>query len=368
MNDLPFVSVMIPMRNEVGSIAACLDSVLAQDYPSDCFEVLVVDGASSDGSDALIERYAQRDRRVRLLRNPRRIVPTALNIAIRAAAGDIIMRVDGHTHIAPDYLRIGVETLQRTGADNVGGPMVAVGGGGSVGEAIALATSSRFGIGSYFHYGRSEAEVDTVYLGMYPRRIFERIGLFDEEMVRNQDDEFNYRLRKAGGRIVLTPAMRSWYQNRRSLTALAKQYAQYGLWKVRVLQKHPAQMSVRHFVPPALVHGLVLPLLLVPWMPAVALLSLAQAGIYVVAVSAVSAGIAGRHGWRLFAPLVATFAALHLSWGAGFAVGMGRFALRWLTSESAPPGLATPAPPAGDETSQPTSEHLASARGARSEA
>ena len=345
MNEIPFVSVMVPMRNEVDSIGACLESVLAQDYPSDRFEVLVVDGASTDGSDALIEQYAQRDRRVRLLRNPRRIVPSALNIAIRAAKGDIVMRVDGHTRIAPDYLRVGVETLRRTGADNVGGPMHAV-GGGAIGDAIALATSSRFGIGSYFHYGRSEAEVDTVYLGMYPRSVFERVGLFDEEMVRNQDDEFNYRLRKAGGRIVLTPAMRSWYQNRRSLTALAKQYAQYGLWKVRVLQKHPGQMSVRHFVPPALVHGLLLPLLLIPWVPAVVLITLAQAAIYVVAVALVAGRIARRHGWRLFAALVAVFATLHLSWGGGFAVGMARFGRRWLATEPAPPRLATaPAAP-----------------------
>jgi succinoglycan biosynthesis protein ExoA len=341
MSGLPFVSVMIPMRNEVHSIASCLDSVLAQDYPRDRFEVLVVDGASTDGSDALIERRARHDDRVRLLRNPQRIVPSALNVAIRAAAGDIIMRVDGHTHIATDYLRTGVETLLRTGADNVGGPMRAV-GGGRVGDAIALATSSRFGIGSYFHYGRSEAEVDTVYLGMFPRAVFTRVGLFDEEMVRNQDDEFNYRLRKAGGCIVLTPVMCSWYQNRQSLTALAKQYAQYGFWKVRVLQKHPAQMSIRHFVPPALVHGLLLPLLLVPWMPAIALLTMAQAAVYLAGVTAVSANLARRHGWRLFLPLIAAFATLHLSWGGGFAVGMGRFALRWFGPEASPPQLLVP--------------------------
>ena len=345
MIDLPFVSVMIPMRNEVGSIGDCLESVLAQDYPVDRFEVLVVDGTSTDGSDELIERYGQRDSRVRLLRNPRRIVPSALNIAIRAAKGDMIMRVDGHTRIASDYLRVGVETLRRTGADNVGGPMHAV-GGGAIGDAIALVTSSRFGIGSYFHYGRDEAEVDTVYLGMYPRAVFERVGLFDEEMVRNQDDEFNYRLRKAGGRIVLTPAMHSWYQNRQSLRTLAKQYAQYGLWKVRVLQKHPAQMSARHFVPPLLVHGLLLPLLVIPWLPRAGLVTLAQAAIYVGAVSMVAARIARRHGWRLFGALVATFATLHLSWGCGFAVGMLRFASRWFATEPVPPCLAG-APVAG---------------------
>ena len=120
-------------------------------------------------------------------------------------------------------------------------------------DAVAVATSSRLGVGSYFHYGTEEREVDTVYLGMWPRSVFERVGLFDEELVRNQDDEFNYRLRKAGGRVLLTPRMRSWYQNRQSLVHLLRQYYQYGQWKVRVLQKHPRQMSWRHFVPPLFV-------------------------------------------------------------------------------------------------------------------
>jgi succinoglycan biosynthesis protein ExoA len=342
MSEWPFVSVMIPMRNEAASIGGCLDSVLAQDYPPDRFEVIVVDGESTDESPHIVGRYAERTGRVRLLSNPRRIVPSALNIAIRAARGEIIMRVDGHTRLAPDYMRIGVETLQRTGADNVGGPMHAM-GGGVIGDAIAVATASRFGIGSYFHFGLEEADVDTVYMGMYPRRVFERIGLFDEEMVRNQDDEFNYRLCKAGGRIVLTPAMRSSYQNRRDLRTLAKQYAQYGFWKVRVLQKHPRQMSVRHFVPPALVHGLLLPLVLAPWLPAAILVLLAQAAIYAAAVTVVAARLARRHGRQLLLPLAAAFATLHLSWGAGFVVGMGRFAANWFTSEPPPPQLSAAA-------------------------
>jgi succinoglycan biosynthesis protein ExoA len=338
MSDLPFVSVMIPMRNEAASIAACIESVLAQDYPEDRFEVLVVDGDSSDSSASVVEKFASRTGRVRLLHNPRRIVPTALNVAIRAARGGVVMRVDGHTRIAPDYLRAGVETLRRTGADNVGGPMCAI-GGGPMAEAIAAATESRFGIGSYFHFGSAEAEVDTVYMGMYPRSVFERIGLFDEEMVRNQDDEFNYRLRKLGGRIVLTPAMRSWYQNRPTLHTLARQYFQYGFWKVRVLQKHPGQMSVRHFAPPALVGGLVVLPVAALWSPALGITWLALAGAYVVALTAVSALVARQRGWHLFFRLAAAFVTLHLSWGTGFVVGFGRFALRWFVMESPPPRL-----------------------------
>ncbi len=341
MNAPPFVSVMIPMRNEAGSIAACLDSVLAQDYPPDRFEVLVVDGASTDDSTRVVATYAERDKRVRVLSNPHRIVPAALNIAIRAARGDILMRVDGHTRLAPDYMRVGVETLQRTRADNVGGPMVAIGGRG-IGDAIARATASRFGIGSYFHFGRAEAEVDTVYMGMYPRRVFERVGLFDEEMVRNQDDEFNYRLGKAGGRIVLTPAMRSWYQNRQTLWAVVKQYAQYGFWKVRVLQKHPRQMSIRHFVPPVLVLTLGLSFALSFAVPGARRLALAPVAIYGTALLLVAAQLAREAGWRCLGPLVVAFAALHLSWGTGFVVGLGRFAARWFATEPVPPQLTPP--------------------------
>jgi len=335
---LPFVSVIIPMRNEEASIGACLEAVLAQDYPPDLLEVLVVDGDSDDGSAALIERYARDSGRVRLLHNPRRIVPPALNAAIRTARGDVVARVDGHTRIAADYVSVGVETLARTGAENVGGPMHAV-GGGPVGDAVARATSSRFGVGSYFHYGTEEREVDTVYLGMWPRAVFRDVGLFDEELVRNQDDEFNYRLRKAGGRIVLNPRMRSWYQNRQSLRHLARQYFQYGQWKVRVLQKHPRQMSWRHFVPPLFVAGLAVLCAAAPFLPAARLLALAAAGVYATCVLGLGFSLAGRDGPRAALTTALTFAILHVSWGTGFLFGLLLYAKRWGAGESAPPML-----------------------------
>jgi GT2 family glycosyltransferase len=338
MSDWPLVSVVIPMRNEAASIGALLDGVLAQDYPPDRIEVLVVDGDSSDGAGAVVEAYAARDPRVRLLRNPRRIVPTALNVAIRAARGEVICRLDGHTRIAADYLRVGVETLQRTKADNVGGPMHAV-GGGWFGDAVAVATGSRFGIGSYFHYGTEEREVDTVYLGMWPRAVFERVGLFDEELVRNQDDEFNYRLRKAGGRIVLTPAMHSWYQNRQSLTGLLRQYYEYGLWKVRVLQKHPRQMSWRHCVPPALVAALAILTALGSVLPRAGFAARALFAVYTAAVLVVSARLALRHGVRAWLATALAFMSVHLAWGAGFVNGLMTFANRWRKPEAAPPRL-----------------------------
>jgi len=334
MSDLPFISIVIPMRNEAAHIGACLDSILAQDYPRERMEVLVVDGRSDDESRRVIGEYAERDERVHLLENPKLIVPGALNIAIRAARGDIVTRVDGHTTLAPDYLREGVAGLERSGADNVGGPMVAR-GGGPVGDAVEMATSSPFGIGAYFHYGTEERFVDTVYLGMWPRRVFARVGLFDEELVRNQDDEFNYRLRKLGGRVFMTPRMRSSYQNRQGGRALARQFYQYGVWKVRVCQKHPGQMSWRHFVPPAFVAALLLAAPLLWLAPPLGRMALVAIGAYVLLIAAASLHAAitkGAGRYKRWLPVV--FAIIHISWGLGFLVGLVRFRGRWFEPEA----------------------------------
>ena len=348
LNASPFVSVVIPMRNEAGHIRRCIESVLAQDYPLDRLEVVVVDGASDDDSVAVVQACGPR---VRVLHNPRGIVPTAMNIGIRAARGAVIARVDAHTVLAPDFVRLGVETLQRTGADNVGGPMRSV-GGGATGDAVARAMSSRFGIGSYFHFATADREVDTVYMGMYPRRVFERIGLFDEELVRNQDDELNYRLRKAGGRVFLTTGMHSEYQNRQSLRSLARQFFQYGLWKVRVLQKHPRQMSPRHFVPPAFVAALGVGALLGPRSPSIAWCWLGLVGLYTAALVAATATVRGAGGAAGCARIMAAFATMHVAWGAGVLVGLVRFAPRWFVAEPPPPPLP-PVAPGADQSARP---------------
>lgn len=343
-NSLPLVSVIIPMRNEAGHIERCLASVFAQDYPVERREILVVDGDSDDASPQILAALGER---IRVLRNPARIVPTAMNIGIRAARGEIIARVDAHTTLAPDYLRAGVETLQRTGADNVGGPMHSI-GGGPVGDAIALAMASRFGIGAYFHFATEDREVDTVYMGMWPRRIFERIGLFDEELVRNQDDELNYRLRKAGGRVFLSVGMRSFYQNRQSWKTLLRQFHQYGVWKIRVLQKHPRQMSWRHFVPPAFVGAVVGLSLLSPFLPMAGALAAFVLGAYGLALAAAGWSVARKEGTRHFPRLLLAFVLMHVGWGSGFWVGLGRFAPRWWKPEPAPPALFPASPTAAN--------------------
>jgi glycosyltransferase involved in cell wall biosynthesis len=337
----PLITVIMPIRNEAAYIRRSLGSVLAQDYPAACLQVLVVDGLSNDGTRELVQAMiAERGSggaggpgsggaEVRLVDNPGRIVPTGLNIGLAEARGDVVVRVDGHTELAPDYLRQCVEALQRTGADNVGGRMDPI-GEGAFGEAVAAATSTPFGVGGgRFHYSDQEEWVDTVYMGAWPRQVFERIGGFDEEMVRNQDDEFNYRLRKAGGRILLSPAIRSHYVNRSSPRALWRQYYQYGYWKVRVLQKHPRQMQARHFIPPLFAATVLGGALLTPFSAVVRRLWTVVLLLYAVANLAASLLTARSAGLAHLPRLPLIFAILHLSYGLGFLRGLAAFWQRW---------------------------------------
>lgn len=321
----PVVTILLPIRNEARYIAQCLDAVIAQDYPRDQIEILVVDGMSDDGTRNIVTQFSARDARIHLIDNSERIVPTALNRGIRAARGEVIIRVDGHAVIAPDYVRRCVEQLAITGADNVGGPMRAA-SDTWIGKAIVLATSSPFGVGgARFHYAETPGWVDTVYLGAYRRQVFDRIGLFDEELVRNQDDEFNFRLTRAGGKIWLDPQIRSTYYSRSTLRGLWKQYFEYGFWKVRVIQKHRQPASWRHLVPVTFVLVLGLALL-----ASVAFQSILWfAGVilpYALASFGSALWLSLRNGVRYFPVLPLAFATMHLAYGLGFLAGLLRFA------------------------------------------
>jgi glycosyltransferase involved in cell wall biosynthesis len=330
MAEAPFVSVLMPVRNEAAFIERSLGAVLAQDYPHDHMEVLVADGMSTDRTRINIARLqAHSDVHIVLVDNPKGIVSTGLNAALAQARGDIIVRVDGHTLVALNYVSQCVSALQQSSADNVGGRMDAV-NSGAVAQAVASATSTPFGVGgARFHYSDKEEEVDTVYMGAWPRAVFDRIGLFDEELVRNQDDEYNYRLREAGGRILLSPRIRSRYYSRNTLGSLWKQYFQYGFWKVRVMQKHPRQMQSRQFVPPTLVGVLLGSALLSPFSRAGRFLAVAVSGSYLLANLAASFWTARKHSRRHLPLLPVVFAILHLSYGAGFLVGLAKFWNRW---------------------------------------
>jgi glycosyltransferase involved in cell wall biosynthesis len=327
--ELPSVTVIMPIRNEEDFVQHSLGAVLAQDYPADRLEVLVVDGRSDDGTRAIVGQMLDGRGNARLLDNPGRIVPTALNIGLAAAQGEAIIRVDGHTIIAPDYVTHCAQVLAETGADCAGGPMRAV-GETPFGQAVALATSHPFGVGgARFHYASQPQEVDTVYMGAWSRRVLELVGTFDEEMVRNQDDEFNYRLRAAGGRIWLDPDIRSTYYARSTLRSLWRQYYQYGYWKVRVFQKVPGSAQPRQWVPPLFVLGVVggfLATLLLPWLRPLYLGGLA---LYIAANLAVSLHIASRTAWQHMLRLPVAFATLHLAYGLGFWMGILRFGPPW---------------------------------------
>jgi glycosyltransferase involved in cell wall biosynthesis len=326
--DDPFVTVIMPIRNEARFMERSLGAVLAQDYPADRYEVLIADGMSTDGTRETVLAVAG-DRNVTILDNPGKIAPTALNVGIGRASGEIIVRVDGHTEIASDYIRKSVDALERTGAECVGGRMEPV-GLTSFGRAVALATGNRFSLGgSRFHYAAEEQEADSVYMGIYAKPVFSRVGLFDEDLVRNQDDEFNYRLRSAGGRVVLVPGIQSTYYNRATPGGLWRQYFQYGFWKVRVIQKLPGQVRLRHLAPSGFVSSLLLAAVLSAVWAESAFALAALVVVYVLFVTVVALSAAGVRAIGLAAQTGLAIAIMHVGYGVGFIVGFVRFAGRW---------------------------------------
>jgi glycosyltransferase involved in cell wall biosynthesis len=252
------ISVVIPCRNERRHIEPLMSSILGQQLDSgDELEILVADGMSDDGTRELLTRLME-TQPVSLIDNPERIVSTGLNAAIQASTGEIIVRMDVHTIYAPDYIRECVRALRETGADSVGGPWVAKPNAGPVSEAIAAAFHSPFCCGGgKAHNAEYEGEIDTVYLGCWRRDAFSRAGMFDPELVRNQDDEFHFRLRRQGGKVWQSPRIRSWYTPRSSLRALFRQYMQYGYWKVAVMRKHRGLAAWRQAMPALFVTSLI---------------------------------------------------------------------------------------------------------------
>ena len=320
----PFISVLIPMRNEGHYIARCLDSILANDYPQDRLEILVIDGLSTDRSRDIVREYAKRHPSLRLLDNPKRFVPAALNTGIRAAQGEIIVRADAHAIYASDYIRKCLELLETTEAANVGGVQRAV-GTDYTSNGIAIATTTPFGIGdAHYRYAENEMWVDTVYLGAWRKSTLEALGGFNEEWVVNQDYELNFRLRKGGGRILLSPEIKCWYHVRPSLKALARQYLRYGFWKVKTIVTYPDSLRWRQLAPPALVVALLLSLGL---LPVHRILGLAVPVCYLAANLCAATWTAYRRGWKYLPILPFAFATIHLSWGTGFLAGLFKWGI-----------------------------------------
>lgn len=329
-NLVPLVSIIMPVRNEGKFIADSVGAVLSQDYPAKRIQIIVVDGESDDNTREIVQKLSLECPNISLLKNTARKTPHALNIGLRESMGEIIVILGGHSLIAPDYVSECVRVLSNNDVDAVGGVIETVGETYQA-RVIALAMSSRFGVGGVtFRVGHGEpVVVDTVVYGAYKRDIAELAGEFDEELIRNQDDEYNYRIRKLGGKLLFSPRIRSRYFSRGALRKLWTQYYQYGLYKVRVLQKHPRQMKPRQFVPAIFVGAVVGGGLLSLLIPTLGLLWIGVLILYLSTNILASVVTAARNGWKYLPLLPLVFATLHFSYGLGFWHGLVKFRNRW---------------------------------------
>ena len=320
----PRVSVVMPVRNEERYIARNLEAVLAQDYPADRLEVLVADGRSDDATRDVVGRFVERasaghGASIVLVDNPERVMPAGANAAIRRASGDLILLLGGHATLPRDYVRTCVECLQQSGADGAGGSIESV-GEGWIGGAIAAAMSSPFGIGNsgFRTDGSGEPRVaDTLPFPLFRRGVYERVGLYNPRMVRHQDYEFNYRVRAAGGRMMLLPALRATYHVRPSLARLWRQYWQYGIWKGRFVRRYPQSLKLRHLAPS------VFALAALFWPAArIAFEMLAGAYLGFVLLGMLSFALRGR--WSVVPLLPVVMVCLHFGYGLGVWVGLAQ--------------------------------------------
>jgi glycosyltransferase involved in cell wall biosynthesis len=310
----PTVSVIVPVRNEASHLRDAVAAIVSQSYPLP-FDVCLAVGPSTDGTEELAAEIAAGDPRVRVVDNPRGITPAALNAAITATDGEVVVRVDGHAELSPGYIERAVRTMLRTGAVNVGGVQRAR-GRTPFERAVARAMTSPLGVGgARFHTGGAEGPVDTVYLGVFRRTALEQVGMFDEHLIRNQDYELNIRLREAGGVVWFDPELWVSYTPRPSLRRLARQYFEYGTWKRRVVRMHPRSLKLRQALPPIATVAIVLGTAFAVVWP----VTLIVPAAYLLAVAAGAAREATNPA--MWARLVAIYPTMHLAWGTGFLVG-----------------------------------------------
>jgi cellulose synthase/poly-beta-1,6-N-acetylglucosamine synthase-like glycosyltransferase len=310
----PGVSIVMPVLNEEHHLRTAVAHVLAQEYPGR-LELLMAMGPSTDRTDDVAAEIERTDERVRCIDNPAGTTGAGLNLGLREARYDVIVRVDGHAMLPTDYVRVAVETLSRTGADNVGGVMAAE-GVTDFQRAVATAMTSRLGVGqARFHVGGHEGPVETVYLGVFRRSALERVGGYDETFLRAQDWELNHRIRSTGGTVWFTPALHVSYRPRSTVHALARQYRDYGRWRRVVMTRHRGTANLRYLAPPLAV---------------IAVAAGTVAGVAgfrpgFLAPLGYAAGVVGGSlvsgkalPWRSRAWLPVVFATMHGSWGVGF--------------------------------------------------
>ena len=323
------VSVIVPCRNEEKFIEKCLDSILGQDYPKEKMEILAVDGMSKDKTREIIKNYSEKYPFLKLLDNPRVITPSAMNIGIKNAKGEIIIKMDAHSVYEKDYISKCVEHLIESGADNVGGVLKTIPAKNTLeARAIAISLSHFFGAGSsYFRTGSKEPrEVDAVAFGCYKKEVFQKIGLFDERMAKIEDLELNYRLRKAGGKIMLFPDIKAlYYPSSDNLKDFLKHNFTDGIWATYPL-KYGFKVSLRHLIPLIFVSGVILALIFSPFSFLARFLFVLIFGSYLILNLFFSFKIAVREkDFRFFFIMPLVFGARHIGYGLGSVWGIIKF-------------------------------------------
>ena len=334
----PFVSVVIPCRNEEKFIGRCLDSIVANDYPKDRLEILIVNGASTDKTREIVEGYSKKYPFIKLLENPKITTPISMNIGVKNAKGDIIMITGAHSTYNPDYISKSVRYLEDYGADNVGGALVTKPAVGTYSaRAIALALSSFFGTGgASFRVGGGLAAqagkprwVDTAFGGCFRKEVFRKIGYFNENLTRSQDMEFSIRLHKAGGKILFAPDISTTYYPKTTFGSFFKHNIKDGIWAILPMKYGAPPFKLRHLVSLFFVLGLIVPLIISIWLPPFYWLTAAVLALYLAVSLYFSASISLKEKNILLLPfLVIAFAVRHFAYGIGSIIGLARLVFR----------------------------------------
>lgn len=325
MKSQPLVTIAVPLLDEAARLPGLLAAIQAQDYPAQNIRLVLVDGGSQDGSRQLAEKAAAENPHTTVLDNPRRLAAAGLNLALAHAEGEIFLRLDARTRPSPQYVSACILALQTGGTDGflagVAGPQLAVGESPAA-RIHALALNHPFGAGgpAYRRAARPQ-ESETIYLGAYRVEWLRRLGGWDEAFAANEDYELNTRLREAGGRLLVDPAISCRYLARDSLRQLARQYFRYGVWRTATIRRHHRAWRWRHLAPALLTAAIAIAVLLIPCSP---LPLAALAAVYLGLDCVASLSLALRHGPGALPRLFVVFPILHLSWGVGFWLGMVR--------------------------------------------
>ncbi len=320
--ELPFVSVVMPLFNEGLFIARSLDQVLAQDYPAERIEIIVADGMSNDNTREIVAEYQRRYPQILMVDNPTRFRAAGLNLAIVKSKGDVIICVDGHCEVATDFVRQDVELLrEHPEAWCVGGPIVHT-GTNVFSKAVAIAMSHPFGVGTATHrFANFEGYGEGAAFAAFRRWVFDRIGFFDEVMVRTEDDELNYRMSQAGGKTYLSPRVQYKYYVRDTFQKLFQQYVQYSFWRIPVMRKHKRPTTVRQIVPP-LFFLTMLVLLACGLALRQPLVALALPVLYIGALLAIGILSIPKVGLKVAALVPVAMATMHAAYALGIAYGL----------------------------------------------